>query len=41
MPDEIGLGLMMYCHSEFSYLTKLLSSFYFDVITSPRPADNW
>ncbi len=33
--------LMRNCHSEFSYLAKLLPSFYFGVITSPRPADNW
>lgn len=41
VPDEIGLGLMRHCHSEFSYLAKALPSLFYGDKANPRPADNW
>ncbi|MBB6486890.1 DAPG hydrolase family protein [Rhizobium lusitanum] len=41
VPDEIGLGLMRHCHSEFSYLAKVLPSLYYGDTANQRPADNW
>jgi len=41
VPDEIGLGLMRHCHSEFTYLAKALPSLFYGDATNPRPADIW
>lgn len=41
VPDEIGLGLMRHCHSEFSFLAKALPSAYYGDLANSRPADNW
>lgn len=39
--DEIALGLMRHCHSEFTYLAKALPSLFYGDLTNPRPLDNW
>ena len=41
VPEDIGLGLMRHCHSEFTYLAKALPSLYYGDATNPRPQDNW
>jgi hypothetical protein len=41
VPDEVGLGLMRHCHSEFSYLSNVLPLLFFGDRNNPRPEDNW
>ncbi len=41
VPDEIGLGLLKHCFSEFTYLARILPSLYHGDLRNPRPADIW